>query len=63
MTHRVLIMTRKNVDPNKGIAFRYNLVAASKKLLNNSLHVTQMKIFKNHMVPTNLHGAAFGDKH
>ena len=56
-------MKRKNTYPNKGFALRYLLIAAYKRLIENSLRVNQMIKKKNPTVPTFVHGAAFGDKH
>ena len=57
-------MRRQNADPNKGVAFRYNFVAAYPKSVTNFLQVThQQNLLKTKIIPTSLHDAAFGNKH
>ena len=62
-TNKVLIMRKRNTNPNKGVHFEYALVAGYPKLVKNSQWVTQMKNEKNHTVPSSLHCAAFGYKY
>ena len=42
----VLNMRRQNADPNKGVAFRYNFIAAYPKSVKSSLQFTHMKNLK-----------------
>ena len=51
---------RQNADPDKGVAFRYNFVAAYPKSVKNSPQIRQLKI---QILQTSLHDAAFGNKH
>ena len=36
LTYKIVIMTEKNADPNKGVAFIKHLVAAYQKLIKDS---------------------------
>ena len=58
----MLIIRRKNADPNKGAAFRWHLVACLPKIGKKFSVSYPNEKSKNHMVPTSSHGAAFGDK-
>ena len=60
--YKVLIMRRRNDDPNKGVAFILHLVAAYQKLEKKFFVSNLNEIFLYHMVPTSVHGAAFRDK-
>ena len=53
-------MIRQNADPNKGVAFEYNFVAAYPKSVKKILQFKGHEIFKNTLVQQSLHCAAFG---
>ena len=55
-------MRRNNADPDKGVAFYITYCCWLQKIGKKfSVSYPNNKI-KNHMVPTSLHGATFGDQ-